>query len=274
MSSTRAKAESGRDGLNIKLRRTNLDYTNKIFTDDAENPETLDYGEPLYFSSDDTLAIGDNNQTPIDQLKVAKLVPRGKENRFLFLNRNNDTTFDNTAQIYDNNELVYFSKDDLAIVSNGSTISKNLKVIKFLNKAKSLVMSFFDSRDPSGITRFKDEADNTIYAKELNWPNIVINPSSMTYYQINTSNVLNPTAIQSTATNPGCYKIAVTNMKDSYTPSASLIIPNSNLNDYNTIKTMKKAYARITSMQTYNGGVIVFCSRKPDTTISIQLIGG
>ena len=239
MASSKAIAESGRDGLPIRLKRTNLQYTDTRFSgSDQENKESLNFGEPLYFDSDDTLVIGNASGTAIKDLPIVK-----------------------------------FKSDDLAIIADGTNIPSKHKVIKFFDKIKSSLITFFDSIDNSGITRLEDESGNTLYTKEKSWPIISINSNS-TYYTINSSDISKLSSTQSDTNSPGCIKIEVKDMLSTYSPCASLYIPNSVLNSQSTIKSLKTAYGRLTQIQTFDGFIIACFTKKPETSFQIALVGG
>ena len=274
MASTRAVADSGRTGLDIKIKRTNLDYTNQIFNPNSaiENKETLKYGELLYFDSDNTLVIGDSAGTAIRNLPILKFKSRDE-----VASQTNTTyteeSFETSITIYPKNTVVYFTSDGIAIISDGENIPRNQKIVKLFNKNKVNLISYFDSKDSSGITRLNDEQGDTLYVKELTWPIIDV-ATTNTYFQINTSNLSEVNTIQSDSSKPGCYKIFVDNMKTEYTPCGSLYIPADDLNDSTLIKNKKIAYSRISSIQTFNNFIIICFLKRPTTNFQLCFVGG
>lgn len=270
---SKAKAESGRDGLSIRLKRTNLDYTNSAFNSEGSgDKETLNYGEPLYFNSDKTMSIGDASGTPVGDLNVVKFKPRSEVDKETLTEFTTDS-FDSSTTIYNKNNIVQFTNDDLAIISDGKNIPSKHKIIKLFDKAKAQLLSYFDKRDDSGITRFQDQNDQIIYVKEKIWPAITINPDDP-YYIINTNNISNISSLQQDANSPGCYKITVDAMKNDYNPCASLYIPTSSLTSNETIRNLKNAYGRLSQVQTFDGYIIVCFIKKPAIQFQLELVGG
>ena len=269
MASSKAIADSGREGLPIKLKRTDLNYDNKVF---SNLEETLNYGEPLYFNSDKTLVIGDSQATSVDNLPVVKFKPRNQADKET-LTEFATESFDKSTTIYDKNNIVQFINDDLVIISDGKNIPKQHKVIKLFSKIKSQLLSYFDKRDNSGITRFRDQNDQILYSKEKNWPVVTINKDD-TYYMINTNNISDISSIQQDSNSPGCYKITIEDMKSEYNPCASLYIPAASLSSNSTIRDLKNAYGRISQIQTFDNYIIVCFIKKPDTSFQLSFVGG
>lgn len=269
MASSKAIADSGREGLPIKLKRTDLNYDNKVF---SNLEETLNYGEPLYFNSDKTLVIGDSQATSVDNLPVVKFKPRNQADKET-LTEFATESFDKSTTIYDKNNIVQFINDDLVIISDGKNIPKQHKVIKLFSNIKSQLLSYFDKRDNSGITRFRDQNDQILYSKEKNWPIVTINKDD-TYYMINTNNISDISSIQQDSNSPGCYKITIEDMKSEYNPCASLYIPAASLSSNSTIRDLKNAYGRISQIQTFDNYIIVCFIKKPDTSFQLSFVGG
>lgn len=127
---SRAKADSGRDGLTIKLKRTDLDYTNEIFSD-GQDSETLNYGEPLYFNNDKTMAIGDGSSTNVQNLKVFKAVDHDKADLIAIASSSDISQFKDTNN---NNifakdkvwpDITISSTDEFKNITTNATISDN-----------------------------------------------------------------------------------------------------------------------------------------------------
>lgn len=122
MASDRARADSGRAGIVIKLKRTNLKFDNAYYTGTGTGKEVLEYGEPMYFNNEKMLVVGDGT-TQVNGLKVFPAIAYAQKAFMTFFTRPANNTSNITQITNEAGNVMYpIEKADWPIITvNPST---------------------------------------------------------------------------------------------------------------------------------------------------------